>query len=63
MIFDTMYLLNIRTYYFDKFIIMIFCVLLCDFEILKFGLTLKEESRLRVFGNTVLRRTFALERK
>jgi len=61
MIFDTMYLLNIRAYYFDKFFNIIFCVLLCDFEI--WSLTLKEESRLRVFGNTLLRRTFALERK
>jgi len=61
MIFDTMYMLNIRTYYFDNFINSIFCVLLCDFEI--WSLTLKEESRLRVSGNTLLRRTFALERK
>jgi len=61
MIFDTMYLLNIRTYYFDLFINIGFCVLLRDFEIR--SLTLKEESRLRVFGNTLLRRTFALERK
>ena len=60
MIFDTVYLLNIRTYYFDKFINVIL-FLLCDFEI--WSLTLKEESRLRVFGNTLLSRTFALERK
>jgi len=34
MIFDTLYLLNIRTYYFDKFINVIF--LLC-YVIFKFG--------------------------